>query len=616
MSDRDDRGNAWRVPPSAYLARRPPQFAVPARPLSRYLEMPDGCRLAVDVYLPAATPTDPAPPARYPTICVFTPYYRRFALAPGARGTEASPNIFKYRDMFVPRGYALVAVDVRGTGASFGTRDSFRSPKERADSRVVADWIVSEPWSDGRIGATGISYLGAAADFLASTGHPAVKAIAPLFSVWDTYSDHYYPGGILLNGLAETYERLISALDHDRRDVLRTFAYFADPNLCGPSPVDEDADGSLCRAAVAEHGGNFYMPDFITEFRFKEEPLPYDADFSSASFSPYHYARSVSPDVAVYSISGWMDGAGYTNGAISRHLTLPNPHRYLLLGPWYHGARVNVSPWRAQVEPEFPLLAEVLRFFDQHLAGMDAGLNAEAPVHYFTMGEEAWHAAAQWPPLGDAPTQLFATGRQALTDRAGIPASDSYKVDFGFGTGTRTRYERLAAIDNRDYYGDWQGRDAALLRYTSAPLEADAELTGHVTAELWVASNEADAAIHLYLTEVTADGRERYVTEGVLRALHRKDAPDTAAHRTKWPSHSFRREDAAPLVPGEATRLLIALLPTSWRLAKGSRLRLAIAGADADHYAQVPHGRPPLITLHHGGTTPSRLELPLRWCEP
>jgi predicted acyl esterase len=54
---------------------------------------------------------------------------------------------------------------------------------------------VSEPWSDGRIGATGISYLGAAADFLASTGHPAVKAIAPLFSVWDTYGDHYYPGG-------------------------------------------------------------------------------------------------------------------------------------------------------------------------------------------------------------------------------------------------------------------------------------------------------------------------------------------------------------------------------------------------------------------------------------
>ena len=88
--------------------------------------------------------------------------------------------------MFVPRGYALVVVDVRGTGACFGTRDSFRSPRERADYKAIADWIVAQPWSDGRIGATGISYLGAACDFLASTGHPAVKAIAPLFAVWDT----------------------------------------------------------------------------------------------------------------------------------------------------------------------------------------------------------------------------------------------------------------------------------------------------------------------------------------------------------------------------------------------------------------------------------------------
>ena len=86
----------------------------------------------------------------------------------------------------MPRGYAVVVVDVRGTGASFGTRDSFRSPREREDSREIADWIVAQPWSDGRIGSTGISYLGAAADFLASTGHPAVKAIAPLFAVWDT----------------------------------------------------------------------------------------------------------------------------------------------------------------------------------------------------------------------------------------------------------------------------------------------------------------------------------------------------------------------------------------------------------------------------------------------
>ena len=91
----------------------------------------------------------------------------------------------------MPRGYALVAVDVRGTGASFGTRDSLRSLRERDDYARIADWVVAQPWSDGRLGATGISYGVAASDFLASSGNPAVRAIAPLSAVWDTYIDHY-----------------------------------------------------------------------------------------------------------------------------------------------------------------------------------------------------------------------------------------------------------------------------------------------------------------------------------------------------------------------------------------------------------------------------------------
>ncbi len=488
MPDSDERGSAWRVSPSQYLQTRAPTYAVPAAPRSLYLTMRDGCRLAADIWLPQ--PAAQTAPARLPTILILTPYYRRFRVKPGAH-IDACPNTSKYRDFFVPRGYAVVVVDVRGTGASFGTRDSFRSPREREDSRDIADWIVAQPWSDGGIGATGISYLGAASDFLASTGHPAVKAVAPLFAVWDTYSDHYYPGGVLLNQLAKTYDELMVGLDHDRRDVLRQFSYYADPNLDGPHPVDEDVDGSLCKAAVAEHLGNFHMPDFITEFRFKEEPLPYDPDFSSASFSPYHYAKGIPPDIAIYSVSGWMDGAGYANGSIARYLTLPNKHQHLLLGPWDHGARINVSPWRQGEEPQFILLADILRFFDEYLMGLSTGLREEAPIHYFTMRDEVWRAAHAWPPLAEKATRLLLADGQTLDAAAGAAGTDIHKVDFSFGTGGQTRYERIAAIDSRNYYSDWQGRDAALLNYTSAPLERAAEFTGHAVAELWLAASEA-----------------------------------------------------------------------------------------------------------------------------
>jgi putative CocE/NonD family hydrolase len=604
MADRDDLGAAWRVPPSRYLAGRPAEFTVGA-PSSTYVTMPDGCRLAVDVILPNGDAAK-----RWPTVLILTPYVRRFQVAPGANDVEPSPNSYRYREMFVPRGYALVVVDARGTGASFGTRDSFRSPREREDYRTIADWIVAQSWSNGAIGATGISYLGAACDFLASTGHKAVKAIAPLFAVWDTWADNYYPGGMLIKRLALVYDELMLALDHDRRDLRGQFSYFANPALLGPMPVDSDRDGSLAREAVKGHLANFRMPDFITEFKCRDDALPYDPGFTSASFSPYNYLDEIPKDVAVYAISGWMDGAGYANGTLSRFLTLPNAERRVMLGPWDHGARVNASPWRDRVEPELPVLGEVLRFFDQHLAGRKAGLEDEDPIHYFTVHAEEWRSAAAWPPVKGKRQFYTAPGRQLAAARPNDGTSDPCQVDFTLGTGTQTRYERIAGIEATSYYADWTERERRLLGFTTEPLGETLEIAGHPVVSLWLASSEPDAAVFVYLSEIEADGTSRYVTEGVLRAIHRAEAAAPRNYRTTWPWRSFARKDAKPMPIDEPQLLHFALLPTAWRFAKGSRLRLSVAGGDADHFAQTPHGRPPLLTLLSGGERASVLELP------
>ena len=93
MSDADRDSTAWRRTPSAYLDTRPAQGAA-ARPHSLYVAMPDGCRLAVDVYLPPHTPS------RVPAILIFTPYYRRFALTADAMpGAEASPGVARWREL-------------------------------------------------------------------------------------------------------------------------------------------------------------------------------------------------------------------------------------------------------------------------------------------------------------------------------------------------------------------------------------------------------------------------------------------------------------------------------------------------------------------------------------
>lgn len=608
MPDKDNLGQAWHITPSEYLENRPAVYAVGA-PTSRYVTMPDGVRLALDVYLPVGEDIDPS--GRFPTVLVLTPYYRRFKVT--APGAEPSPNIAIYRDFFVPRGYALVTLDVRGCGASFGTRDCFRSPREREDYREIANWIVAQPWSSGVIGSTGISYLGAAACFLASTGHPAVKAIAPLFSVHDTYADHVFPGGIKCTTVTENYDDLVSALDLDKRDLLAPYPYFNDKRYAGPQPVDEDTDGTLLAEALEQHKDSFRMRDLAPEFAFREEAASHDPEMHSGSFSPYWYLSQVPGQVNILSVSGWYDGSAFVNGSIARFLSNPGADNRLLLGPWDHGARTNGSPWRnAGSKPEFPILGEILRFFDEHLVGKDTGLKKELPVHFHTLHAEKWSASPTWPPHDHSTRLFFSENGQLVQSAPKTISNASYQVSFSTGTGPNSRFERLGALPVEDYYKDWDGREKRMLCFASEPLERDLELSGHVTIQLNVSSSEHDGSVFVYLSEVDANGRSWYITEGSLRLLHRAEASPPKSYDVNWTYRSFHREHAKHMQPGVLENVKISLLPISWNFQAGSRLRIAIAGTDSDHFAQVTHGRPPLLNFTLGGENGCFIDLPFR----
>ncbi|PLZ02164.1 hydrolase [Burkholderia sp. WAC0059] len=606
MSDRETNGLAWRIHPGEYLKQAgQPAYRLPAKPQSVYVPMRDGCKLAVDVYVPQSAAE--AANAKFPAILVFTPYYRRWELGNAGNG-ENSPNAAAYRDIFVPHGYALVVVDVRGTGASFGTRDSFRSPKEREDSREIVDWVIAQKWSNGLVGATGISYLGAASDFLASTGHPAVRAIAPISGVWDTYADHYYPGGVYQNKLAFLYGDMSIALDTADVDQLRKFAYYKDPNLVGPAPTDGDAEKTELRKALAEHRSNFYMPDYMDRLEFRENPYVYDEHFHSGAISPYWYREGIRPDVAVLSVCGWMDGCGYTNGSIARFLTLgkTNQHCHLLIGPWDHGARINHSPWRNAELPEFNIYAEILRFFDKYLKGRENGYQHEQSVHYFALKDEKWHAASGWPPQPAADWHL-------ALDSLHVEGGGSLVVapTFATGSGNHTRYERIAAIDCRDYYPDWDRQIDAMLTLKSEPVAEDRIIAGHVELDIWVESDKKDFALFAYLSEQEADGTVRYITEGMLRAGHRKSCPSDDPYVASWTYRSFALNDYEPVPLRVPVNLKIPLHPISWQLSAGSRLVLSLAQTDSDHFAQIPPGQPAALTVVADGDHPSGLSVPV-----
>jgi uncharacterized protein len=607
----DGPTDGWTVSPAAYLENRD-QDAHGERLLSQYVTVRDGTRLAVDVHLPGTEDNG----VNYPAILILTPYYRRFALRQGHRpDIEPCATIAFYRDMFVPRGYALVCVDVRGSGASFGCRDGFRSPIERLDHYDVADWVSNQPWCDGNIGATGISYPGAASDFLASTNHPSVKAVAPLFAVWDTWMNHLYPGGVLLNCVSQRYGQLAESLDLDKRELIPSYAYFKDDDLAGPAPVDEDPDGILLAQAIHQHHANFDMQDFAQQLRFRDSTLSENPDYSGADISPYTYAnREADANTAYYSISGWMDGGGYSTGTIQRHLWLNNPDSRLMLGPWDHGARGHVSPWRKpDTQAQQPFVgAAVLRFFDKHLRGLNCGIDDEKTVHYYTMGEERWKSCDIWPPRSEELSFYPMDGNKLSRDTPAADCNaDTYQGDFACRTGNHSRYDRLYIANVETYYDDWHGRDEAMLSYTTDPLGENTEMTGHPWIDLRFSCSEADCTFFVYISDITEKGKSLYVTEGIFRALHRKEGANPKDIPPTGPTHSYLKADANHLTPGEADEVRFELLPTSYLFQKGHRIRLSIALADSDHFTKIPAGRPPEITLFHDPDHPTRIVLPI-----
>ncbi|HCR97492.1 MULTISPECIES: CocE/NonD family hydrolase [Halomonas] len=595
--------------PESWLEKRSPSYEG-QRLISRYLTMRDGIDIAIDIHLPGIQEDD----NRFPVIAFFTPYYRRMKLKPGApEGVEDCPNIAVFRSLLLSRGYALAAVDVRGSGASFGVRTGLRSPKERGDYLEIIDWVSQQDWCNGAIGITGISYLGAAADFTASWAHPAVKAIVPHSSVWDTWSNQLYPGGVMCRRLVKEYGNLMDALDDNAAEDRDKFPYFKGEHYDGPAPVDGDTNGRQLKAALEDHTANFDMADFVHQFPFRDRPLHTDPDFSSAIISPYYYAnRKADHQTAVYTISGWMDGH-YARGAALRYEWQQNPKKRLMLGAWDHGGRSGSSPYRHEPQPQSKALSETLRFFDEHLMDLDTGLRNELPVHYYTVGEERWKSASEWPPASTQWRTLYFQEGHKLSEAApnALHGSDRYVGDYRCGTGNQSRYNRLYAQNVEHYYADWHGRDERMLCYTTDTLTANMELTGHPVIRLNLQSDTQDCALFVYIEDIDENGRAAYVTEGVFRALHRRIAESHPNLPAIGPNHSFNERDARYLIPGECSEIAFDLLPTSWLFKAGHRLRIAIALADSDHFSRIPDGVIPTIDIHRNALHASAIELPI-----
>ncbi|MBI9045659.1 MAG: CocE/NonD family hydrolase [Anaerolineaceae bacterium] len=561
---------------------------------SIYIPMKDGIRLAADIFLPKELNKK-----KLPTLLNRTRYWRAAAVKDAPKEPKVDIKTF------IQAGYAIVMLDVRGTGASFGTLLHEWQPQDIEDAYEVVDWIISQSWSDGRIGAYGISYPGTTAELLAATNHPAIKAIWATYHEFDGYTDIALPGGIP-SKFINTWGMYTNSLDHNQ-------LVSEDPNILGVKPVDEDIDGSLLQAAVTEHEKNNSADTILKNVVFKDD-LMNAANVSTESMLVFAHRDQIESSGIPLDIWGsWMD-ANTPDSVIRRFMTFSNPQRGVI-NCWSHGGTSFCdpffppgSPHDINMEGQF---AEILRFFDKNLHGEDLNI-PDKILYYYTLGEGKWKSTPTWPPENSKIQRWYLNSAQRLTpDKPSRESGEEhYKVNFDTTTGKQNRWWTELG-GGPIIYADRAEADQLLLTYDSSPMEHDMEITGYPIVSLQVTSTESDGAFFVYLEDIAEDGTVTYLTEGLLRAIHRKVSQSEPPYSVFGPYHSYKRDDYLPLVPGEVANLSFALIPISALVRKDHRIRVAIACADQDTFHRIPSEGEPEISIHLNKHYASWIDLPI-----
>jgi uncharacterized protein len=576
------------------------------REMTFYVPMDDGIRLAVNVYLPKGIDKG----EKLPTILYQTRYWRavgfKWPFKWFMKMVPSTPN-FEPLD-FVRYGYALVTVDVRGSGASEGHKMlTSADMREVLDGKNIVDWVIAQPWSDGVVGSTGVSYIGNTSLYLLYNQHPAVKAIAPTYSLWDLYDDVSAPGGMYFHQFLQGYGDFCEGLDQgklpeSRRKGAVKVATYGVQRVKGYSKKDMEPiwETHTCNIYQRKEGGTA---------SFSDDTFTIDGSFYVKDVLSPHMLkdRIKGAGAAIYSWSGWWD-ATFAQSAIRQYMNLDNGTSRLRLGPWNHGGGANVSPNVAGVS-QFDDVKELVRFFDFHLKGIDNGLDRSPRVHYYTMVENRWKTSDTWPPKAERrPFFLHASGRIA-SDRSTLAGTTTYAVDTTHGLGPGCRWNfNTTSVGNT--YRDESAEDSITVLFTSEPLTEAMEVTGHPQANIYLKSSTPEGSIFVYLEDVDENGNVWKVTDGQLSFIHRKLHDRPVYYEDCVPYRGFRKADAAPMDTSAVELLSFDLLPTSHLFLSGHRIQVRLAGVDVDNFKNV-YTAPCTWEVQHNASHPSNLELPI-----
>ncbi len=558
------------------------------------ITMNDSVLLDSDEYVP----TEGCP---CPTILVQTPY------------GKSSSAVAEGNPIFPSNGYAMIVVDVRGTGASEGSWDSFGA-LEQGDSATLVQWAASRPFSNGVIGLSGVSY-GAINQFLTveQPGTEAVKAIFPIVPMADSYRDVTWAGGTedsgfiplwlgLVNGLAmipaqDSLSQPKIALNAESQHVL-DLGQFA-----GPVVLD-----------AALGGFEMMLPTVLQTY----PDQAYDGPFYQLR-SPIRNITKVR--VPTFIVGGTWDLFQRGEPILFRALKLSRAKKKLMIGPWYHttaGAGLTADDGSSPVHDTkgtlLPSLNNLqLAWFDRWLKGMHNGVDKFPAVETYYLGAGKWAPDKRYPAsrtryerwylsaASGSGTSLYAGSLASAADGGETQVTIPWIPVNGVCSRSTTQWTAgLAALATCE--NDNQPSELLSATFTTPPFTAPYAISGPIDATIWISSTNTDAQVVATLSDVDASGASSQITAGTLVASLRALTPAPcgsivtdcsiyAKGALIEPWHPYTRASQVALTSGEPTQLEIEIFPTTAVIQPGHSLRLTIGTGD------FPHETPTVSTV-------------------
>jgi len=536
------------------------------------LEIPmrDGAQLKADVFRPKSS-------ERFPVIINLGPYQKDKLWIPPPDLEEAPNPHMNWETVnplwWVPRGYAALRVDGRGSGKSPGRTDPWSSSEAR-DFFDAIEWAAKQPWSNGRIGMNGISYFAMTQWLVAGLKPPSLKAMIPWEGAADMYRDFGYHGGIFSFGFATNWWN----------------NHMAHHLLGKPQASATDA--------------------FSTPWLWDYMRNNFDGEWWRGRRAAWENI-----DVPLYSAGNWSGMGLHLRGNTEGYVRAASKEKKLRIhaGTHYHSFYSEEGR------------ADQLRFFDHWLKGTDTGIMREPPVKLLIRkgghGNTQWRSENEWPiartrwtkfhlepGVGDAETE-GALVPEAPRKSSSVSYSASGMTKAGVASASWTSTALAGSLPKMG------------VSFQTAPLSEDTEVTGPVVLVLWVSSTTEDMDVFATLRNIAPGGEDVFelgqqsqpvpVAKGWLRASHRELDPSLSLPYRPYHSHQDRRW----LKPDEVVRIDVEIWPTCMVFKKGHRIRLDIQPRDGLGSVPYTHYCADYNTgtnvIHTGGSRASHLLLPV-----